>query len=90
MNAASPAGSRPRRVVIRRPGRHHRLELAHFAPPPPGPGELRVAVHAVGVNFADSLVRMGVYGPARRLVGWPITPGFEVAGTVEEIGRAHV
>jgi NADPH:quinone reductase-like Zn-dependent oxidoreductase len=39
------------------------------------------------VNYADICVRWGVYESARRLVGWPITPGFEYAGRVEEIGR---
>jgi len=29
---------------------------------------------------------MGVYKSAEKYVGWPITPGFEVAGIVRAIG----
>jgi NADPH:quinone reductase-like Zn-dependent oxidoreductase len=38
------------------------------------------------VNYADCIVRMGLYASANELVGWPITPGFEVAGTVAAVG----
>jgi NADPH:quinone reductase-like Zn-dependent oxidoreductase len=47
-----------------------------------------VQVHAIGVNFADCVVRMGLYESARKFVGWPITPGFEFAGTVLAVGSA--
>ena len=52
-------------------------------PPPPGPGQLRVAVHAAGVNFADHLARVGLYPDAPKL---PAVVGYEVAGTVEAVG----
>jgi synaptic vesicle membrane protein VAT-1 len=38
------------------------------------------------VNYADCVIRMGLYSSARQLVGWPITPGFEVAGEVAAVG----
>ncbi len=50
----------------------------------PGPGELRLAVRAAGINFADIMQRMGLY-PGR--FHFPYVPGFEVAGTVEAIGE---
>lgn len=48
-----------------------------------GPGEVRLRVRAGGVNFADLLMRAGLYGtvPER-----PYSPGFEVAGEVVEAG----
>ena len=48
--------------------------------------EVLVDVAAIGVNFADCWVRMGLYRSAQEYVGWPITPGFEVAGVVAEVG----
>jgi synaptic vesicle membrane protein VAT-1 len=39
------------------------------------------------VNYADICARWGVYESALRFVGWPITPGFEYSGYVEEVGR---
>ena len=53
----------------------------------PGEGEVLVRTDAVGVNFADVVVRMGLYESARKYVGWPITPGFEFAGVVAAVGR---
>jgi len=51
----------------------------------PGPGEVRLRVLAAGVNFADLLMRVGLYGtvPPR-----PFSPGFEVAGEIEAVGDA--
>ncbi|HET7387297.1 MAG TPA: NADPH:quinone oxidoreductase family protein [Nocardioidaceae bacterium] len=50
---------------------------------PPGPGEVRVAVSAVGLNFPDLLVCAGGYQERPAL---PFSPGFEAAGTVAESG----
>lgn len=75
-----------RKVVIHRPGGYERLSLEEADSPEPGPGELRVDVAAIGVNYADCVIRMGLYASARELVGWPITPGFEVAGVVSAVG----
>lgn len=75
-----------RKVVIHRPGGHERLTVAEAPTPTPGPGELRIDVAAIGVNYADCVIRMGLYASAREMVGFPITPGFEVAGTVSALG----
>ncbi len=48
------------------------------------PGEVRVRTESIGVNFADCVVRMGLYESAKKYVGWPIVPGFEFCGTVIE------
>src|SRR5436305_7075990 len=46
-----------------------------------GAGEILIRVKAVGVNFADHLMRIGAY-PAGDP---PIIPGLEAAGTVERV-----
>jgi NADPH:quinone reductase-like Zn-dependent oxidoreductase len=76
-----------RRVVIHRPGGHERLTIESFPVPKPGAGEVVVATEAIGVNYADCVVRMGLYASAKKYVGWPITPGFEFAGTVHAVGE---
>jgi synaptic vesicle membrane protein VAT-1 len=73
-------------VVIHRAGGHEELRIEHVASAEPGPGEVRIRTSAAGINFADCLVRMGLYASAKDYVGWPITPGFEVAGTVDRVG----
>ena len=75
-----------KKVVIHRAGSYERLKIEEHADLEPGPGEIVIAVEAAGVNYADVVVRMGLYASAKELVGWPITPGFEVAGRVEHLG----
>ncbi len=75
-----------RRIRIHRPGSYERLQLETLPTPQPAAGELRIAVDHIGVNYADCVIRMGLYESAKQLVGWPITPGFEVAGRIDAIG----
>ena len=75
-----------KRVVCTRPGGYERLQLRDAPDPVPGVGEVLISVEAIGVNYADCVVRMGLYASARKYVGWPITPGFEVAGTIAAVG----
>jgi len=75
-----------KRVVVRRPGGIERLDIEEQPAPVPQAGEVSVKVRAVGVNFADLVVRLGLYRAAKEFVGYPITPGFEVSGTVTQVG----
>ncbi len=78
---------RMRAVQIERPGGYERLRVVELPAPPCSAGQVAVQVRAAGVNYADSVVRMGLYKSAKQYVGWPITPGFEVAGVVSELGE---
>ena len=73
-------------ISIAKPGSFERLRLIDVAEPKLGPGEVRVQTRAVGVNFADVVIRLGLYESAKKYVGWPITPGFEISGEVLELG----
>jgi NADPH:quinone reductase-like Zn-dependent oxidoreductase len=75
-----------KKVVIHKPGGYQQLVIEQHPDLHPGPGEIVVSVAASGVNFADCVTRMGLYASARHYVGYPITPGFEVSGTVLECG----
>jgi NADPH:quinone reductase-like Zn-dependent oxidoreductase len=74
------------KIVIHKPGGYGELRLERQPDTAPGRGEVRIAVRHAGVNYADCVTRMGLYESAKRLVGWPITPGFEVAGVVDAVG----
>ena len=74
------------RITIAQPGGRDQLQLETVADLQPGPGEVRVAVAAIGVNFADIAIRLGLYESAKKYVGWPITPGFETAGVIDAFG----
>ncbi|MBO6933719.1 MAG: NAD(P)H-quinone oxidoreductase [Deltaproteobacteria bacterium] len=72
-------------VRIRESGGPEVLELSTTEVRDPGPGEVRVAVAAAGLNRADTLQRRGFY-PAPK--GFPDDiPGLELAGTVESLGE---
>ncbi len=73
-----------RAVVITRHGQPEVLEVRELPDPPVGPGEVRIAVKAAGINFADTLARIGLYPDAPKL---PCVVGYEVAGEVESVGE---
>ena len=74
-----------RAVVITKRGGPTVLQVQQLPDPPaPGPGQLRIAVRAAGVNFADHLARVGLYPDAPKL---PAVVGYEVAGTVQAVGE---
>lgn len=77
-----------RKIVIHRPGGYDRLVVEQHPDLVPADDEVLIEVHAAGINYADCVTRMGLYASARRYVGYPVTPGFEVAGTVSATGRA--
>lgn len=58
------------------------LELVELPDPHPGPGQVRVAVRAFGINPIDWKVRRGAMGGEL-----PMTTGREVAGVVDEVGE---
>lgn len=60
------------------------LTLTPFDLTPPAPGEVRVAVRAIGLNFADLFAILGLYGATPKGV---FTPGLEYAGTIEQVGE---
>lgn len=59
------------------------LRLDNVPARPPGAGEARVRVAAVGLNFPDLLVCAGRYQERPPL---PFSPGYEAAGTIVEAG----
>lgn len=73
-----------RAVVITRHGDPSVLQVQERPdPPPPSAGQVRIAVRAAGVNFADHLARVGLYPDAPKP---PSVVGYEVAGTIEAVG----
>ena len=74
-----------RAVVITKPGAPEVLEIQPRTIRDPGPGEVRIAVAAAGLNRADCIQRRGFY-PAPP--GAPADiPGLEYAGTIERVGE---
>lgn len=73
-----------RAVVITKHGPPEVLRVQERPDPVAGPGEIRIAVKAAGINFADLLARTGMYPDAPKT---PSVVGYEVAGVVESLGE---
>jgi NADPH:quinone reductase-like Zn-dependent oxidoreductase len=72
-----------RAVVITEHGGPEVLQVQERPDPPVRPGEVRIAVRAAGLNFADTLARTGLYPDSPKV---PCVVGYEVAGDVESVG----
>ena len=73
-----------RTVVITKHGGPGVLEVQERPDPTLGAGQVRIDVSASGINFADVMARMGLYPDAPKP---PCVVGYEVAGTVSEVGE---
>jgi NADPH:quinone reductase-like Zn-dependent oxidoreductase len=71
-------------VVLTGTGGPEVLRVQERPDPPVGAGEIRIAVKAAGINFADTMARIGLYPDAPKP---PCVLGYEVAGTVESVGE---
>lgn len=74
------------KICIYKPGDHQHLKIESSPDLSISESEVLVRTKAIGVNYADVLVRWGVYKSAKEYVGWPITPGFEFSGEVISVG----
>ena len=59
------------------------LKYVELPTPRPGPDEVLVKAHAIGVCMPETLVRKGTY---RWMPPLPVIPGIEMSGTVVEVG----
>ena len=71
-------------VVLTRTGGPGMFEVMERPDPDVGAGEVRIAVHAAGLNFADTMARVGLYPAAPKP---PCVLGYEVAGEIETVGE---
>jgi NADPH:quinone reductase-like Zn-dependent oxidoreductase len=72
-----------RAVVITKHGGPGVLQVQEQPDPVLGAGQVRIGVAAAGINFADVMARMGLYPDAPKT---PCVVGYEVAGTLLELG----
>jgi len=72
------------RVVIAGHGGPEVLKVIEEDLPAPRSGEVRLRVLAIGVAFADVLMRYGMYPNTPPL---PFSPGYDVAGVIDDLGE---
>ncbi len=73
-----------RKVIYPRAGGVDSIRIVDVEEPNSGPGQVRVRVHRAGINFADLMMRQGLYGSHPH---YPFTPGYEAAGVIIDTGE---
>jgi NADPH:quinone reductase len=71
-----------RAIRIEQTGGPEQLQLVNVMVGDPGPGEIRIRHHAIGLNFIDVYQRSGLYA-----LPLPLQLGMEAAGVVEAVGE---
>jgi len=71
------------RVAIMKAGSPSVLAIQDMPMPVAKEGEVCIEVHFAGINFADTLMRLGLYQPRP---AYPFTPGYELSGIIHSLG----
>src|SRR6201993_3443485 len=72
------------RIIVTQYGGPEALRVVEEECPEPNDGEVRVKVLAAGVSLPDLMMREGIHPETPRL---PFTPGWDLAGVVDRLGR---
>ena len=71
----------PKSIIIKKNGGPEVLELQDVNVGSPGPDEIKVTNHAIGLNYIDTYHRSGLYP-----LPLPSGIGLEAAGKIDEVG----
>jgi NADPH2:quinone reductase len=71
----------PKSIIIEKNGGPEVLKLSNVTVDSPGPDEIKVTNHAIGLNYIDTYHRSGLYP-----LQLPSGIGLEAAGKIDEIG----
>ncbi len=82
-----PAATATMRAIVQREvGGPEVLAIEEVPRPEPGEGQVRIRVAAAGVHAVDTDIRRGGGPPSMPQTALPMTPGREIAGTVDAVG----
>ena len=70
-------------VYITKPGGPQTVRVRETSKPERGQGQALVRVKAAGLNYAEIVVRRGLYPDAPK---YPFIPGYELSGVIEQAG----
>ena len=73
-----------RRMVVTRNGPPSVIQVQEMPELTPASDEVIIETAFAGVNFADCLMRLGIYRPKPKP---PFTPGYELSGIITAIGN---
>jgi len=71
-------------IEIKKPGDSRAFQIKERELTEPKANEVEIDVHFSGINFADILMRQGLYPDAP---AYPFIPGYEISGVVKRVGK---
>jgi NADPH:quinone reductase-like Zn-dependent oxidoreductase len=71
-------------AVIHQHGERDVVQLEQIPIPEPGPDDVRIRVHACGLNWLDVGIRRG---PKFGTIPLPLTTGVDISGTIDAVGE---
>ena len=72
-----------KKVIYPKIGGVDSIEIIEVDDPIASEGEVVVRIHRAGINFADLMMRQGLYGSNP---DFPFTPGYEASGVITSVG----
>mgnify|MGYP000001666644 FL=1 len=72
-----------RKIVYPRAGGVETIQIVEGSDPVPRSDQVCVRIHRAGINFAELMMRQGLYGSSP---DFPFTPGYEASGVVISVG----
>ncbi len=72
-----------KKVIYPKVGGVDSIEILDVEEPQASEGEVVVRIHRAGINFADLMMRQGLYGSNP---DFPFTPGYEASGVIISLG----
>lgn len=73
-----------KKVIYPKVGGVDSIEILDVEEPRASEGEVVVRIHRAGINFADLMMRQGLYGSNP---DFPFTPGYEASGVIISLGK---
>ena len=73
-----------KKIIYPKIGGVDSIEIIEAEEPMASEGEVVVRIHRAGINFADLMMRQGLYGSNP---DFPFTPGYEASGVITSIGE---
>ncbi|KAK2177518.1 hypothetical protein NP493_594g02044 [Ridgeia piscesae] len=87
MAESENTNEKSRTLVLNAFGGHDKIKVVEKARQKPGAGQVLVTIEACGINFAELMMRQGLYSAGKQALKPPCELGWEGAGVVAELGE---
>ena len=87
MAESENTNDKSRTLILNAFGGHDKIKVVEKPRQKPGAGQVLVTIEACGINFAELMMRQGLYSSGKQTLKPPCELGWEGAGVVAELGE---